>query len=181
MPELGYDMADQKLEQAELQAKYGEQGHPVYTRSKYAEALSKHPEIEETLNGYYDWVSFMCLSDEQVSLGDEDVIEIKDINQFAAMVSHWHQNMLARLRNMRDIPHGTEVGLTTENGTKSVKLKGDAMLGFQAMLNVAIAELDQFPFIASAELDPAELAEAEKALERDTDISKPEHRATNAP
>lgn len=150
MPELGYDAEDQSMEAHRLEAKYGEAGHPVYTRQKYAENLSKNPQIEDTLNGYYDWVSFMCLSDQQATLGDDDVVEIKDINQFAAMVAHWHKNMVGRLKNLREIPFGSEVALTDADGkTKSVKLKGDAMLGFKAALNSAIAELEQFPFVQS--------------------------------
>lgn len=156
---LGYDEADQQLEQADLEAKYGAAGHPVYTAAKYAEALSKHPEIETNFNGYYDWVSFMCLSDLRFgqNANPEEVVDITDINQFAAMVSHWHQNMLARLRNLRDIPFGTEVVLIDDATGKEIKtkLKGDAMKGFQTALNAAIAELSKFPFVATVEDAPA--------------------------
>lgn len=130
--------------------------HLVYTRAKYQEALSKHPEIEKNLPTYEEWVEFMLLS-ETMATGDADsVVDIKDINQFAAMVSHWHQNMLARLRNMLDIPVGTQVAIEDDRlpgkGVK-VTLKGDGMKGFQAATLTAIAELSQFPFVVSMEED----------------------------
>lgn len=136
-----------------------EQGHPVYTREKYQEALSKNPDIEKNFPVYDQWVEFMILSEQaSTDMNNPDaVVEIKDINQFAAMVSHWHQNMLARLRNLRDIPQGTEVKLIDDATGKemSVKLKGDGMKGFQAALNTTIAELSQFPFVVSMEDDAA--------------------------
>lgn len=85
----------------------------------------------------------------------DDVMDITSVEQFGKLFGIWHGQMMARLRNMRDIPYGTEVTMTDADGKETkVKLKGDGMLGFKAALNSAIAELDATPFVMSLEDAP---------------------------
>ena len=69
-----------------------------------------------------------------------EVVEITEVDQFARVFHVWHSRMLDRLRNLRDIPFGTEVTMTDSDGHETkVKLKGDGMQGFQVALNTAIS------------------------------------------
>ena len=86
-----------------------------------------------------------------------DVVDINDVEQFAHIFGVWHARMLARLRNLRDIPFGTEVSMTDENGKETkVKLKGDGMNGFKAALTAAISELADTPFVVSLDTETKE-------------------------
>jgi hypothetical protein len=78
------------------------------------------------------------------------MVDVESVDQFAAMISHWHAGMLARLRNLREVPFGTLITLIENDGSETkVKLKGDGMKGFQGALNAAIAEIESLPFVIS--------------------------------
>jgi hypothetical protein len=80
----------------------------------------------------------------------DEMVDVQSVDQFAAMITHWHAGMLARLRNLREIPFGTLITLIENDGSETkVKLKGDGMKGFQGALNAAIAEIESLPFVVS--------------------------------
>lgn len=84
-----------------------------------------------------------------------ELIQITDLDSFARMVAAWHENRVARLRHMLDIPEGTEV----EIGDTKLVLTGEIKDAFRLGLHVALHEMGQLPFVAEFE-SPEEAANA---------------------
>lgn len=156
MSDLGYDTADQMMEQADLEAKYGDAGHPVYSLAKYKEALSKNPELEASFNGYYDWVAFMTAADgliqpEQPAQG---MARVESLDQFAFVIGKWHANIMQQLMHMLDVPDGTPLEVNLDGVEETVVITGEARQGFRAALVAALSTIQHLPFrAASAEAD----------------------------
>ncbi len=157
--DLNYDPADRGLASADLEAKYVQAGqHPAYTRVMWYEVLSKFPEVEETVDGYWPWVWLMIANEaplpgtaQTVPVAAEDIIDVTTIDQFAGLVGKWHHNKVAVLEHMMTIPEGTEVAIKIGDEEKAVKLEGDVLAGFQAGLQVALVEFSQLPFVVSVD------------------------------
>ena len=92
---------------------------------------------------------------QQVPVTEDELVTMKSVNEFAGAVAYWHGGLMDRLKNLLTIPYGTPVELVEADGYAFVvKLKGDAMKGFKAAMNTAIAELQNLPFVVSVEDAP---------------------------
>lgn len=86
---------------------------------------------------------------------NQDTVPVQDLNQFVALLSHWHTNRVATMEHMLQIPDGSEVELGMPDGSKhSHVLTGDKRDGFLIGLNFALMEFGQLPFVAETE-EPA--------------------------
>lgn len=164
--DISYDFEDFGKSQRELEAKYADTSeHPEYTLAKWKQTLSKHPELENTFNGYWDWVVTMIEADDDsipdagtaqsVAITESDMIGIDTIDQFAGYVTRWHQNKVAVLRHMQAIPSGTEMEVTIGDKAQTIKLEGELMAAFQTGLELALIEIGNLPFGVSTEGDEA--------------------------
>lgn len=79
-----------------------------------------------------------------------EVVEITSLDQFAALLAHWHKHTTAVLEHMLQVPEGTE--LTMDDKTPVV-MSGPFREGFCAGLSLALIELGNLPFVFNAE-DP---------------------------
>lgn len=82
-----------------------------------------------------------------------DTVEIGDLNQFVFLLSNWHQDRVAVLKQMMEIPQGFEVEL---EGEESLPLTGDLHKGFKIGLIVALSELGSLPFVAESNAQETE-------------------------
>lgn len=83
--------------------------------------------------------------------GDGDTIPVVNVDQFAGLLGQWHSNTVAKVKQMGEIPDGTDVDIDG----KKVTLTGDAMTGFQIGLLTTLAEFQDLPFLASGGEPPA--------------------------
>ena len=84
----------------------------------------------------------------------QDTVPINDINQFAGLVSHWHQNRVAQLRAVLETPDDVEIQVTSDQG-EPITLDAHQRAGLQAGIYIALDLLGTLPFVAEMEA-PAE-------------------------
>jgi hypothetical protein len=78
---------------------------------------------------------------------DSEVTPITDINEFAGLVSQWHQVTLAKLGHLVNVPDG----ITFEIDGKPLVLTGATLEGFKFGVEMATMEVSQFPFVVDLE------------------------------
>lgn len=76
------------------------------------------------------------------------VVEITSLDQFAALLAHWHKHTTAVLEHMLQVPEGTE--LTMDN-KPPVIMTGPFRDGFCAGLSLALIEFGNLPFVLNSE------------------------------
>lgn len=85
-------------------------------------------------------------------------VEVDNLNQFVALLTKWHQNRVAQLEHLLEIPEGTEAQL---NDTVSVVLNGDVRTGFLIGVTLGLAQLGKLPFVAEVTEDDMAIATKE--------------------
>lgn len=77
-----------------------------------------------------------------------ELVEVADLDGFVKHLTTWHNNRVATLRHMQQIPEGTpmQVGDGPER-----PLTGDLLEGFKAGIQVALAQLGTLPFAVEFE------------------------------
>lgn len=173
--DISYDFADFGLTQQQLEAKYGANGHPEYVQVTWRQMQDQGEDA--AYNGYWDWVMQQIAKDDDAIPDSEgqgapvaaaeqpkpELVAVTSLNQFAAMVSHWHRNKVARVENLRDIPAGTEATLTVNDVPTTIKLEGDALMAFQLAMTTVLAEIGELPFVFSVDEPDAPAEPAEQA------------------
>ena len=79
-----------------------------------------------------------------------ELVNITDLNQFAALVSRWHAIKVAALEHMLRIPEGTEVSF---NEGEMTPLSGELHRGFLIGLTIALSEFGGLPFVTTPDED----------------------------
>lgn len=140
--DLDYDYEDFGMSIHDLQAKYGDAGHPTYN----LEGWRSGPNTDHDSNGYWDWVTTMIAQDDE-SFPDTppEELDVKDLGQFIALLAAWHQRQVATLEHLQKIPPGTEVSVEDAD---SFTLEGDVLRGFQMGLSLALSHMGTLPFNA---------------------------------
>lgn len=87
-----------------------------------------------------------------------DTIDITDLDQFVAIITAWHQNRVAQLEHLLEIPEGTEASL---NDDETIKLEGDIRTGFLIGITVGLTQLGKLPFVAEMAPEATDLASTE--------------------
>jgi hypothetical protein len=87
-----------------------------------------------------------------------DTVAVNDLNQFVFLLSNWHQDRVAVLKQMMEIPQGFEVEM---EGEAPMALTGDLHKGFKIGLIVALSELGVLPFVAETNAQESETASDE--------------------
>lgn len=143
--DLTYDFEDFGMTVEELEAKYGDKGHPEYTITDW---MTQSPDAGDT-SGYWNWVKSEIAVDDDAIPGTNEgtTIQITDIETMATIVMNWHQNRIARLRQMMDIPEDAEVHIAG----KVIKMTEEVRSAFVIGLIVAISEFRELPFSPSEE------------------------------
>lgn len=80
----------------------------------------------------------------------QDTVPINDVNQFAGLVSHWHQNRVAQLRAVLETPDDVEIQVTSDQG-EPITLDAHQRAGLQAGIYIALDLLGTLPFVAEME------------------------------
>ena len=75
-------------------------------------------------------------------------VPIDSIDQFAYLVASWHENAVATLKHLAQVPEGMEVAI---EGQDNFKLEGEARRGFVLGLELALNFVGTLPFSASHE------------------------------
>lgn len=84
---------------------------------------------------------------------------IPDINEFARLVTLWHQNRLRQLIHLSTIP--PEAGVTISVAkNEEITLTGDLYVGFTAGMKLAALIIEELPFMA--EIDAKELQQQQQ-------------------
>lgn len=147
--ELPYDFEDFGMTVQELEAKYGEKGHPEYTTAQW---LSE-PLRDDSPIGYWNWVKTqIALDDDEIPghdingdpLPEVQVSPIESVSDLAGLIFGWHQNRIQRLQQMMEIPEDAVV----QYGDKEYTLAGDLLIAYQIGLTVAMSEFRRLPFYA---------------------------------
>ena len=86
----------------------------------------------------------MQTATEEVKAPD-DVVEVKDLGQFTAMLQAWHKKQVATLHHLSLIPMGTTV---QSEGEADLILTGDVLRGYQMGISISLAHLGELPFNA---------------------------------
>lgn len=86
----------------------------------------------------------MQTATEEVKAPD-DVVEVKDLGQFTAMLQAWHHKQVATMHHMATIPEGTTVQVENE---PDLVLAGDVYRGYKMGIYISLAHLGELPFNA---------------------------------
>lgn len=78
----------------------------------------------------------------------DELVEVKSIGQFAAMVAGWHANIVAQLYQAAAVPDDVEILFTPAEGAPERVMTKDELVGFKAALVVAISLFEELPFDA---------------------------------
>lgn len=82
----------------------------------------------------------------------QDTIPVTNIDQFAFLVSHWHQNRLGQLEQALTAPDDVEIIIEDEQGKQEpLSLNLEQRKAFRAGLIVAKSLFQQLPFVLSQE------------------------------
>ena len=82
---------------------------------------------------------------ETINPKDARTLEVVNLDQFVVLLSKWHQNRVAQLQHLMDIPEGTLASLNEET---SIELTGDARIGFLIGVTVGLSHFGELPFVA---------------------------------
>lgn len=80
----------------------------------------------------------------------QDTVPVNDIDQFAGLVSHWHQNRVAQLRAVLETPEDVEIVVQNEQG-EEITLNASQRAGLQAGIYIALDLLGTLPFVVEME------------------------------
>lgn len=83
----------------------------------------------------------------------QDLVAVDNIDQFAHLVTQWHEAKIAMLAHMKSIPDGTMMQFG--EGQPEEALTGDLLKGFQLGLSFALNEMGDLPFTPEFEEAPA--------------------------
>lgn len=83
--------------------------------------------------------------------GEGETTPIVNVDQFAHMLSQWHGQTVAKVKQMQDIPEGSQVAI--DEG-KTITLEGDTLLAFKTGLLTALADFEALPFVSSSDEAP---------------------------
>lgn len=75
----------------------------------------------------------------------EDSVLVQDIDQFAAILTDWHQKKVATLQHMLKLPEGTSVAI---NDGEEVALTPEMLDGFKLGIELSLMELGTLPFFS---------------------------------
>lgn len=81
-----------------------------------------------------------------------DTLEVEDLDQFVTILVNWHNEKVAILKHMLDVPEGTVMECDGQDAT----LSGDVLAALKAGIELALMELGTLPF--AYETDPPEAA-----------------------
>lgn len=93
------------------------------------------------------------MTDEKPSVADP--IEVEDLHTFVALLTQWHEDKVALLEHMLDVPEGTEM----EHDGASLTLSGENLIAFKAGVSLTLSELGILPFATETAAAPNETAD----------------------
>jgi hypothetical protein len=161
--DIPYDYEDFGMTADQLQVKYDRE-HPTYTNTDYnivfADATDDiHP-------SYWAWVVFKIALDEDAIPGNNEqgnppsedkelqeqvseLVDLKNIDLFAAHLVAWHTRTVAQMEHFLNIPSGTEfVVQINDEPEKTIILTDDVLAAFRGGLATALSAFAELPFKA---------------------------------
>ena len=75
---------------------------------------------------------------------DSPIVPTNDVEQFFNLLNAWHQEKLALVAHMRQVPPGTTVVVPD---TPTVYLDGEALQAFQHGVDLVLSQLGTLPFV----------------------------------
>lgn len=85
----------------------------------------------------------------------EETLEVTHLDQFMHLLVHWHENRMAQLAQIHEIPSDVEILVPDASGN-DINLTEDQRIGFRAGISVARSLLQDLPFTMS-ETEPAQV------------------------
>lgn len=166
---LPYDDEDRSLTPGALETKYAEaKAHPYYKVSDWA--------IETGHNlSYWDWVASKIAGDvtanpdpeEQEPMDNRGYTPVPDMETLVRLMKNWHENRIARLEQMLEIPEGSQASL---NDGELIVLEGHTLEAFKIGLTTALSEFENFPIVISSTADDS-IESSENPDDQDTEGS----------
>lgn len=83
----------------------------------------------------------------------DETVPITNLNQFVAALTGWHTKGVSDLKNLQQLPEGTEV---SEDDGEPIVLEGDAHKAFLIGLRMGLDLLGTLPFVAEFEADESD-------------------------
>lgn len=159
-PDVPYDLEDFGMTADQLEAKYGEVGHPEYTRADWAQETAN----QDTQRGYWDWVvSHIEQDDDSMPGNDEqgnplpikgdpkqELVTMNDVDVFAGHLVAWHGRQMRQAEHLFKVPEGTaiEVQIGESDTPTDVVLEGEKLRAFLGGVSACLSLFDQLPFAA---------------------------------
>lgn len=75
------------------------------------------------------------------------LVHIQNLDQFIALISHWHGQKVKVLEHMLTLPEGTAMQINEGN---DIVMEGQMLEGFKAGLGLALMELGELPFVTES-------------------------------
>ena len=75
------------------------------------------------------------------------LVHIHNLDQFIALISHWHGQKVKVLEHMLTLPEGTTMQINEGN---DIVMEGQMLEGFKAGLGLALMELGELPFVTES-------------------------------
>lgn len=161
--DIDYDYEDFGMTAAELEAKYGMEGHPEFTRDNYNDNVASNG---NTMS-YWDWVVDGIKGDDESIPGNDaegnpvspdnpataapaDLNVISDMDTFGSLVTDWHGKVMHDLDHLMTLTEGSQAEVyDAKTGTvTTVVIEGDAYRAFMAAVTTAKAIVGKLPFMA---------------------------------
>lgn len=163
-PDLGYDLEDFGMDEAQLRAKYDRE-HPVYTNLDYNYAI-KDLLDQEAIPSYWTWVIQKIAKDDEAMPGNDEqgnplptegdpkqeLVTMNDVDVFAGHLVAWHGRQMRQAEHLFKVPEGTaiEVQIGESDTPTDVVLEGEKLRAFLGGVSACLSLFDQLPFAAIA-------------------------------
>lgn len=97
--------------------------------------------------------------------------EIESVADFHKLLSIWHENRVARVKHLLDIPDGAEIQVGEGENSQQLILTGDVRASFLVGVHLALNELGHLPFYKEQETDGEQSQETQAEAEAVTETS----------
>lgn len=87
------------------------------------------------------------MTEQATQTNKEQILEVTNLDQFVRILMAWHQQQLAIVKQVMEVPEGVEM----EIDGKAYVLTKDNIEFFKAGATVVLSQFNQLPFLAEVE------------------------------
>jgi hypothetical protein len=74
-----------------------------------------------------------------------ETVPIESLDAFVGLITAWHQNRVAQVKHMLEVPEGTEVSIREG---ETLVLEGEKLQAFRIGIHTTLSHLGELPFVA---------------------------------